>query len=54
MSAGVANRRKIFLDNAHHGGKIAFAARIPEPALSVLSVMFRAARRLRRILAKQS
>jgi len=54
MSAGVANRRKIFMDNAHHGGKIALAAKFPEPVLSVFSVAFRAARHLRRILTNRS
>jgi len=54
MSAGVANRRKRFMDNAHHGGKIAFAAHIPEPVLSVFSIVFRTARRLRRILTNRS
>lgn len=52
MSAGVANRRQIFKDNAHHGGKIAFAAKIPEVVLSVLSIAFRAVRYLWRYVAK--
>jgi glycosyltransferase involved in cell wall biosynthesis len=54
MSAGIANRRQIFRDNAHHGGKIAFAAKIPEAVLTVLSIAFRAARRLRRFVTKRS
>jgi glycosyltransferase involved in cell wall biosynthesis len=54
MSAGIANRRQIFRDNAYHGGKIAFAAKIPEPLLSVFSGAFRAARRLRRFMTKRS
>jgi len=54
MSAGIVNRRQIFKDHAHRGGKIALASKMPKPILSVLSIVFRAAGRLRRLVTKRS
>jgi len=41
MRSKTTNRRQIFRANKHHGGVIAFAAKLPDPVLSLLSVLVR-------------
>ena len=53
MSGGVERRRATLMDNAHHGGRIALGARIPEFGLSLVSLSFRLASRLRRLTRRQ-
>ena len=54
MSGSVERRRRVLMDNAHHGGRIAMGARIPEFGLSLVSVVFRLGSRLRRVFRRQA
>lgn len=54
MAGAVQDRRQVFRENAHHGGRIAFAARIPEMGLSLASSAIRLLSRLRQNLNKKS
>ena len=53
MAGGIEGRRRIFRDNAHHGGMFAFAARIPELGLLLASILLRVANRLRHISSQR-
>ncbi|MCH2188072.1 glycosyltransferase family 2 protein [Myxococcota bacterium] len=54
MAGGVEDRRKVLRENAHYGGRLAFAARMPEMGLSLASIAIRLVSRLRRLSNKRN